>query len=67
MEREVGGGLGMGNTCKPMAVSFQCMTKFTTNKKKEKKKNSGKDKQLRGENEISTIELMKEMEEKKTF
>ena len=35
--REVGGGIGMGNTCKPMAVSFQCMTKFTTNKKKEKK------------------------------
>ena len=31
-EREVGGGIGMGNTCKPMAVSFQCMTKFTTNK-----------------------------------
>ena len=24
----------MGKTCKPMAVSFQCMTKFTTNKKK---------------------------------
>ena len=37
MEREVGGGIGMGNTCKPMAVSFQCMTKFTTNKKKKKK------------------------------
>ena len=33
MEREVGGGIGMGNTCKPMAVLFQCMTKFTTNKK----------------------------------
>ena len=33
MEREVGGGIGMGNTCKPMAVSFQCMTKSTTNKK----------------------------------
>ena len=33
MDREVGGGIGMGNTCKPMAVSFQCMTKFTTNKK----------------------------------
>ena len=33
MEREVGGGIGMGNTCKPMAVSFQCMTK-STNKKK---------------------------------
>ena len=34
MEREVGGEIGMGNTCKPMAVSFQCMTKSTTNKKK---------------------------------
>ena len=29
--------IGMGNTCKPMAVSFQCMTKSTTNKKKLKK------------------------------
>ena len=28
----------MGNTCKPMAVSFQCMTKSTT---KKKKKNNG--------------------------
>ena len=27
----------MGNTCKPMAVSFQCMTKSTTIKKKKKK------------------------------
>ena len=26
----MGGGIGMGNTCKPMAVSFQCMTKSTT-------------------------------------
>ena len=34
VEREVGGGIGMGNTCKPMAVSFQCMTKSTTNEKK---------------------------------
>ena len=25
----------MGNTCKPMAVSFQCMTKSTTKKKKD--------------------------------
>ena len=32
VEREVG-GIGMGNTCKPMAVSFQCMTKSTTIKK----------------------------------
>ena len=37
MEREVGGGIGMGNMCKPMADSFQCMTKFTTNKFKKKK------------------------------
>ena len=38
MEREVGGGIGMGNTCKPMAVLFQCMSKFTANKKKKKKR-----------------------------
>ena len=37
VEREVGGGIGMGNTCKPMAVLFQCMTKSTTIKKKKKK------------------------------
>ena len=36
MEREVGGGIGMGNTSKCMAVSFQCMTKSTTKKKKKK-------------------------------
>ena len=30
VEREVGGGIGKGNTCKPMADSFQCMTKPTT-------------------------------------
>ena len=29
-EREVGGGIGMGNTCKSMANSCQCMTKTTT-------------------------------------
>ena len=38
MEKEVGGGIGMGNICKPMAVSFQCMTKSTTNKKEKKRK-----------------------------
>ena len=37
MEREVGGGIRMGNTCKPMADSFQCMTKSTTIKKNKKK------------------------------
>ena len=36
MEREVGGGIGMGKTCKPKAFSFQYMTKFTTNKKKKR-------------------------------
>ena len=34
----------MGNTCKPMAVSFQCMTKFTTKKKKKKLKGEKKKK-----------------------
>ena len=37
MEREVGGGIGMGNICKPMVDSFQCMTKSTTIKKKKRK------------------------------
>ena len=30
VEREVGGGIGMGNTRKSMADSCQCMTKTTT-------------------------------------
>ena len=30
MGKEVGGGFRMGNTCKSMADSFQCMTKTTT-------------------------------------
>ena len=30
VEREVGGGIGMGNTCVSMADSCQCMTKPTT-------------------------------------
>ena len=42
MEREVGGGIGMGNTRKPMAVTFQCMTKSTTIKKKKKEKKINK-------------------------
>ena len=41
MEREVGGGIGMGNTCKPMAVSFKCMTKFTKKKKSLQTINAG--------------------------
>ena len=30
VERDVGEGIGMGNTCKTMADSCQCMTKPTT-------------------------------------
>ena len=30
VEREVGGGIGMGNTCNSMADSSQCMTKTTS-------------------------------------
>ena len=30
VEREVGGGIGMGNTCKSTADSCQCMAKTTT-------------------------------------
>ena len=30
------GGMEMGKTCEPKAFSFQCMTEFTTNKKKKK-------------------------------
>ena len=30
MRREVGGGIGMGNTCALMADSCRCMTKTTT-------------------------------------
>ena len=30
VEREVGGGIRMGNTCKSMANSCQCITKTTT-------------------------------------
>ena len=29
VEREVGGGIGMGNTCNYMADACQCMTKST--------------------------------------
>ena len=29
MGREAGGGIGMGNTCKSMADSYQCMAKTT--------------------------------------
>ena len=37
-------GLKLNIQCRPMAVSFQCMTKFTTNKEKKKKLNIQKTK-----------------------
>ena len=33
----MGGVIGMGNTCKPMAESFQCMTKIHYNIKNKNK------------------------------
>ena len=53
VEREVGGGIGMWNTCKAMAVSFQCMTKSTTNKKRKRK---------RKKNTILTIKKKKKVD-----
>ena len=37
VEREVGGGIRMGNTCKSMADSCQCMANTTTIKKNKNK------------------------------
>ena len=37
-ERDLYLGIGMGKTCEPKAFSFQCMTKFTTKKKRKKLK-----------------------------
>ena len=45
VEREVGGGIRMGNTCISMAASCQCMTKTTKKKKSEtEKKQTGEGK-----------------------
>ena len=45
----------MGNTCKPMAVSFQCMTKSTTNKKKKENKQTKKKKKSYFPQAIATL------------
>ena len=58
VEREVGGGIGMGNTCKPLAVSFQCMTKSTTNKKK-KKEGKKKEKKKKKPNVFFHLSIIK--------
>ena len=61
MEREVGAGIGMGNTCKPMAVSFQCMTKFTINKKKKVKFQETKKKKKKIKAVLIVPDLIEEM------
>ena len=38
MGKDVGGGIGLGNTCKSMADSCQCMAKTTTIKKNKRNK-----------------------------
>ena len=38
------GGIGMGKTCEPKAFPFQCMTKFTTNKKNKQTKQTNNNK-----------------------
>ena len=60
MEREVGGGIGMGKTCKLKDVSFQCMTKFTTNKKKKKEYKSLKVKRKYRERASNPVEKERE-------
>ena len=60
VEREVGGGTGMGNACGPMAVSFQCMTKSTTIKKiiiKWKKKKKCNDKHQEKKKKQKPLEI----------
>ena len=42
----------MGNTCKPMAVSFKCMTKFTMNKKIKRRRRNLKKKKGRAKKKI---------------
>ena len=55
----MGGGIGMGNTCKSMADSFQCMTKPTTIKKKKEEKNAI--------NEVNLNKINLEVKKKKNY
>ena len=47
--REVGGGIGMGNSCKSMADSFQYMTKPTTILSSNQPPTNKKNKQIKSE------------------
>ena len=53
--REVGGGIEMGKTCEPKAFSFQCMTEFTTKKKKKEQQPSPGDTALVGTKLLTTL------------
>ena len=69
------GGIGMGNTCKPMAISFQCMTKSTTNKKKKninnkknkKEKNKKKEKKKKKKTPDETGQILRERRDPQLF
>ena len=50
MEREVEEGIGMRNSCKSMADSFQCMTKPTTIKNNNNNKKKKQQKRVHGMN-----------------
>ena len=48
----------MGKTCEPKAFSFQCMTKFTTNKKKNDKKKANAIKKNIVTSSIQTLNMV---------
>ena len=53
----------MGNTCKPMAVSFQCMTKFTKKRIKQLLITSALKTKKKNKNRTSAQRRMKRKEE----
>ena len=73
MEREVGGGIGMGNTCKSMADSCQCINPLQyckvislqlikINGKKKKKKRLWKERIQIMQDFVGQIKLLKVIE-----
>ena len=66
MEREVGGGIGTGNTCKPMAVSFQCMTKYKKKKKSVLVNRNQIKQSIRKKNKIKSLFSSKKKKKKKS-
>ena len=66
VEREVGGGIGTGNTCKPMAVSFQCMTKYKKKKKSVLVNRNQIKQSIRKKNKIKSLFSSKKKKKKKS-